>query len=295
MIKKAHIIEVCPRDGMQNLEAFVPTENKLKLIDDLVASGIKKMQVTSFVNPKAIPQMRDAAEVVKVVKAKYPEVLFTALVPNLRGAQSAYAAGIREISYVISASESHNKANVNSSIKASFDALEAIKKEFVDLKIKLDIATAFGCPFEGDVPIQKIFEMIDKAITIGVDELFLADTIGVANPQQMAEVLDAVKEAYPAISFGLHLHDTQGMGLANVLMAVQKGFDTFEAAAGGLGGCPFAPGAAGNIATEDLVNMLEKMGIPTDINLDRLLEAVSFIKENIKAGLTGHMGSARRF
>jgi len=221
MIKKAHIIEVCPRDGMQNLDVFVATENKLKLIDDLVASGIKKMQVTSFVNPKAVPQMRDAAEVVKGVMAKYPDVLFTALVPNLRGAQSAYAAGVREISYVISASESHNKANVNSSIEASFNALETIKKEFIDLKIKLDIATAFGCPFEGDVPVEKIFEMIDKAITIGVDELFLADTIGVANPQQMAEVLDAVKEAYPAISFGLHLHDTQGMGLANVLMAVQ--------------------------------------------------------------------------
>jgi len=294
MIKNASIIEVCPRDGLQNLEAYVPTKNKLELINLLASANIKKIQVTSFVNPKAVPQMNDAGEIVKIVLKKYPEVQFTALVPNLRGAALAYEVGIREISYVISASEAHNLANVRRTIEQSFEDLKAIKKEFKELKIKVDIATAFGCPFDGEVPVNKVLDMIDQAIKVDVDQIFLADTIGVANPEQMSKVLDAVVEKYPNVAFGLHLHDTQGMGLANVLIAIQKGFGIFESAAGGLGGCPFAPGAAGNIATEDLVNMLEKMGINTDIDLDKLMKSVQYIKENIKENLSGHLANISR-
>jgi hydroxymethylglutaryl-CoA lyase len=294
MIKNASIIEVCPRDGLQNLEAYVPTKNKLELINLLASANIKKIQVTSFVNPKAVPQMNDAGEIVKIVLKKYPEVQFTALVPNLRGAALAYEVGIREISYVISASEAHNLANVRRTIEQSFEDLKAIKKEFKELKIKVDIATAFGCPFDGEVPVNKVLDMIDQAIKVDVDQIFLADTIGVANPEQMSKVLDAVVEKYPNVALGLHLHDTQGMGLANVLIAIQKGFGIFESAAGGLGGCPFAPGAAGNIATEDLVNMLEKMGINTDIDLDKLMKSVQYIKENIKENLSGHLANISR-
>lgn len=289
MMKKASVIEVCPRDGLQNLEEYVPIESKLELIDLLVKANIKKIQVTSFVNPKAVPQMKDAEEIVNIVLKKYPDVVFTALVPNMRGARLAYEAGIREISYVISASEAHNLANVGRTIAQSLDDLRSIKKEFQDLRIKVDIATAFGCPFDAEVPVGQVLYIIDQAIDVGVDRIFLADTIGVANPDQMSKVLDTVMEKYPNISFGLHLHDTQGMGLANVLIAVQKGFEIFESAAGGLGGCPFAPGAAGNIATEDLVNMLEKMGINTDIDLDSLITSVQYIKDNIKRNLTGHL------
>ncbi|MBS7525135.1 hydroxymethylglutaryl-CoA lyase [Fusibacter paucivorans] len=289
-----NIVEVCPRDGFQNLENFIPTSKKLEIIEGLIAAGFKKIQTTSFVHPKAVPQMRDAAEIAETVIPKYPEVTFTALVPNLHGAEAAYKAGIREISYVISASESHNRENVRRTIAESFEALADIRKRFADLIIKIDIATAFGCPFEGDVPVEKVCEMIDKAIEIGVDDIYLADTIGVANPAQMGNVLDVVAAKYPSVAFGLHLHDTRGMGLANVVVALQKGFDTFESAAGGLGGCPFAPGAAGNIATEDLVNMLEQMGYETGIALEQLLKTVDVIKADVKSDLTGHLANICR-
>lgn len=285
----ASIIEVCPRDGLQNLDNYINIDVKLELIKLLVESGYQKIQATSFVNPKAVPQMKDATEVVRIAKLNFPDVVFTALTPNLQGAKAAYEAGIREISYVISASEAHNLANVRRSIDSSFDELKRIKDEFKDLKVKLDIATAFGCPFDGNVPVENVLAMIEAGKIVNVDQIFLADTIGIANPRQMETVLEAVKSAFPMDNFGLHLHDTYGMGLANIIVALDRGFNVFEASAGGLGGCPFAPGAAGNIASEDLVNMLEKLGIETQIQLDKLLVAGRFIKSNIKSQLTGHL------
>lgn len=288
---KVEIIEVGPRDGFQNIPTFIPTNTKLRIIDTLVNSGFKKIQVTSFVHPKAIPQMKDSKEVAETVVEKYPEVTFTALVPNLYGAKSAYDSGIREISCVISASETHNKENINRSINESFEELAKIRSELNDVRIKLDIATAFGCPFEGEIPIQKISDMIDIAYKIGVDYVYLADTIGVANPKQVESVLEHLNKSFPDKNIGLHMHDTRGMGLANILTALQKGYTIFESAAGGLGGCPFAPGAAGNIATEDLVNMLESMGITTNIKLDKLYDSTNLIKEHIKHNLTSHMAN----
>jgi hydroxymethylglutaryl-CoA lyase len=194
---------------------------------------------------------------------------------------------------VISASESHNKANIKRTIDESFEGLEKIRNEFKTLKIKLDIATAFGCPFEGKVPIENVLAMMERAYKMEIDGVCLCDTIGVANPVQVEEVLKAVREKYPDKEIGLHMHDTRGMGLANIVVALQNGLNLFESAAGGLGGCPFAPGAAGNIASEDLVNMLEEMGISTGIDLDKLVGVARLIREKIKPELTGHMVNVR--
>lgn len=287
--KKAKIVEVGPRDGFQNLEEFIPTEVKLEVVDSMVEAGFKKIQVTSFVHPKAIPQMKDAADVAKTVVGKYKDVEFVALVPNFHGAKAAFEAGIGEVSCVISASESHNKANVKRTIDESFEGLEKIRNEFKTLKIKLDIATAFGCPFEGKVPVENVLVMMERAYGMGIDSVCLCDTIGVANPAQVEEVLKAVKAVYPDKEIGLHMHDTRGMGLANIVVALQNGFNLFESAAGGLGGCPFAPGAAGNISSEDLVNMLEEMGVSTGVDLEKSVSVARLIREKIKPELTGHM------
>ena len=290
----ATIIEVGPRDGFQSIKEWIPTELKLQIIERLIEADFKKIEITSFVSPKAIAQMKDAKAIVATLLEKYPDKLerFHALVPNLYGAKAAYEAGLREITYVISTSVAHNQANVRRTREASFDELKTIKKQYPDMKVKFAIATVFGCPYEGDIAIDEVKWMVYNGLDAGVDSFCLADTIGIANPLQIEEVLVELKRTFPAIDFSLHLHDTRGMGLANVAAALQQGVTEFEAAVGGLGGCPFAPGAAGNIASEDLVNMLEKMGIDTGINLDTLLEIIPIIKNEIKENLTSHLAYA---
>ncbi len=286
-----NITEVGPRDGFQSISEWIPTELKLQIIDGLINANFKKIEVTSFVHPLFIPQMKDAKVVVRALLEKYKNtnVIFNALVPNLFGAKSAYESGIREITYVISASVAHNRANVKRTREESFNELKEIKNQFPDLKINLAIATVFGCPYEGEIAIEQVKWMIEKGLHVEVENFTLADTIGVANPLQMYNVLSELKKDFKDIDFVLHLHDTRGMGLANVLMALQCGIRTFESALGGLGGCPFAPGAAGNIASEDLVNMLENMGISTSVNLAKLLSTVQIVKEKIKPILTSHL------
>ncbi|MDF2520000.1 MAG: hydroxymethylglutaryl-CoA lyase, partial [Clostridia bacterium] len=264
--KKVEVCEVGPRDGFQNIKEWIPTETKLEVIDALVNAGFKKMQVTSFVHPKAIPQLSDSKEVAKYAVEKYPDVQFNALVPNLFGAKSAYESGIRELTYVISASERHNLENVKKTIQESFDELAKIREEYKDCIIKIDIGTVFGCPFSGAVSIEQVLYMIEKSLELGADEILLADTLGIANPKQMYDVISAVKKRFSGLDFGLHMHDTRGMALANILVALQEGVTKFDSAVGGLGGSPFAPGAAGNASSEDLVNMLHQMGIETDVN-----------------------------
>ncbi len=279
-----HIIEVGPRDGFQNINTWIPTETKITVISSLLKAGIKEIELTSFVNPKDIPQMKDAGEIVDWILREcreYKDVEFSALVPNLKGAGLAWEAGIRKITYVISVSWRHNRENVKRTIKESFADLEAIRNQYPKLKIKLAIATAFGCPFLGDVPLAQVIKMIDAGLESRVDEISLADTIGTANPKQITEVLSVLKKRYQDIGFILHLHDAQGMGLANVLVALQQGFNYIETAIGGLGGCPFAPGAVGNIATEDLINMLEQMKIKTGVDLSQLLKASELVKNKI--------------
>ena len=286
---EVQIVEVGPRDGFQSIKEWIPTELKLEIITSLIEANLRKIEVTSFVHPKAIPQMQDARDVVKEVLDKYDDEDIIALVPNLVGAETAWKAGIKQITYVISASERHNMENVRRTVEESFAELKSLKERIPDLQIKLDVATVFGCPFLGHIPVEQVYKMIDNGLAIGVDEICLCDTIGIANPKQVGDMLTKIRDRYPDRVFSLHLHDTRGMGLANTLVALQKGITIFESAIGGLGGCPFAPGAAGNIATEDLVHMLEQMGIKTNIQLPKLLETAQLIKNKINPNLTGHM------
>jgi len=289
--KEVTIVEVGPRDGFQSIKEFIPTKLKLQIIEDLIKANFQKIEITSFVSPKAIPQMKDAKEITEYLLKKYPDKkdIFHALVPNLYGAKAAYEAGLREITYVISTSVSHNKANVRRSREESFNELKEIKTIFPAMKIKFAVATVFGCPYEGDIKIEEVKWMIQNGLDIGVEEFCLADTIGVANPLQIEEVLGELKSTFNDIDFSLHLHDTRGMGLANVIAALNQGVTKFESAVGGLGGCPFAPGAAGNIASEDLINMLECMGVNTGVNLDKVLSIIPTIMDKIKPILTSHL------
>lgn len=291
------LVEVGPRDGFQNIKEYIATETKLAVIETMIAAGVRTIEVTSFVHPKAIPQMADSAEVAKTVLAKYRDagLKALALVPNLTGAQKAYDCGIREVTYVISASEKHNLANINRTREQSLAELESILAGMPDLKVRLAAATAFGCPFQGKVDDNLVTSLIDSALELGVDSVVLCDTIGVANPRQVFRLVNLVREKFSHVPLGLHLHDTRGMGLANTLAGLEAGITTFETSVGGLGGCPFAPGAAGNTASEDMINMLQAMDIATGINLDRYLEAVGIVREKIQPVLTGHMASACKY
>lgn len=291
LVNQVNIVEVAPRDGFQSISNFIPTKLKIQIINELIKANFKKIEVTSFVSQKALPQMKDAKEIMQTLLQthKNKNVVFNALVPNLYGAKAAYEAKVDEITYVISASEAHNKANVRRSIDESFLQLQEIKKQFCNLKIKLAIATTFGCPYEGEVAIKQVFKMIEKGLSLHVDEICLADTIGIANPLQINNVLKQVMANFKDTNFSLHLHDTRGMGLANILVAMQNGINSFESAVGGLGGCPFAPGAAGNVASEDLINMLHCMGIETGVDLEVLTNLTQIIKEKIKPNLSSHL------
>lgn len=288
------IIEVGPRDGFQNIKVPITTQTKLAVIETMIESGIGAMEITSFVHPKAIPQMADAVQIVKTVLGKDRDTDFRpiALVPNLQGAQKAYEAGLREITYVISASEKHNLANINRTREESLTELQNIIAAMPDLKVRLDAATSFGCPFQGKVEDECVLSLIKTAVSIGAKEVILCDTIGVAQPLQVYELAQKAKEALPKIPLTMHLHDTRGMALANTIAAMQAGIVSFETSVAGLGGCPFAPGAAGNCATEDLLNMLQAMGIETKVNLHAYLKAVYLVRDHIQKDLTSHMVNA---
>ncbi|MDT8900153.1 hydroxymethylglutaryl-CoA lyase [Anaeroselena agilis] len=292
---KVDVFEVGPRDGFQNIKEFIPTPAKLAVIDKLVAAGVRNLEATSFVHPKAIPQMADAAEVAATVAARHPGLRKVALVPNLTGARKAYECGIREITYVVSASEKHNLANINRTREQSLADLRGIVEAIPGLRVRLAAATSFGCPFLGRVEAGLVTSLVEAALRIGVDTVVLCDTIGVATPLQVDRLVREVRTLFPAVPLGLHLHDTQGMGLANTLAGLEAGVTMFETSVGGLGGCPFAPGAAGNTATEDMLNMLHRMGIATGIDLDAYLEAVRLVKETVQPALTGHMAYACKY
>lgn len=289
MNKQIDIYEVGPRDGFQNLKTYIPLEKKLKIIDDLIASGVKHLQITSFVSPKAIPQLKDAAEVARLCLEKYKNVDFFALVPNLRGAQTAWEVGIRKISYVVSLSESHNRANINRTHEESYEELRKIMEKFPEMHVCIDLATAFGCPFEGKVPAETVVGFMKDYVALGVHEFNLCDTIGIANPKQVRTVIHVVRAAYPDLILQVHIHDTRNMGMVNTLAAIEAGVERIQSTLGGLGGCPFAPGASGNLATEDIVYMLNDMGYYTGIDFDELLEASKREKEVIADGVfSGH-------
>ncbi|HGM5578680.1 TPA: hydroxymethylglutaryl-CoA lyase [Pseudomonas putida] len=264
--------EVSPRDGLQIEPTWVPTEDKIRLIDGLSTLGFSRIEAGSFVSPKAIPQLRDGDEVLRGIQ-RQPGVVYVALIPNLKGAERALAAGVDELNLVLSASQSHNLANMRmrreQSLAGFADIAQAVQGRAVSLNAS--VATAFGCPFEGAVDEDLVLRLLDSYLELGVQGVTLADTTGMANPRQVARLVRRSLERLPASMLTLHFHNTRGLGLCNVLAGYEAGARRFDAALGGLGGCPFAPGASGNICSEDLVNLCIETGIPTSIDLDGLL------------------------
>ncbi len=289
-MKAIEIYEVGPRDGFQNQKIYIPKENKLRIIDAIAASGVNHIQVTSFVSPKAIPQMADSAEVAAACVEKHPELSLYALAPNLRGASNAWNAGIKHIFYVVSLSASHNKANINRTHEQSMKEYLNIRENLPDMEVSIDLATTFGCPFEGKPSTQAVVDFIGSYVEAGVGEVDLCDTVGLANPAQVREVIAAVKGAFPSLELQVHIHDTRNMGMVNTLAAIEAGVTKCQSTLGGLGGCPFAPGASGNLATEDLVYMLNDMGYATGIDTDALVAAARLEKELLGYGnFSGHL------
>ncbi len=289
MNKHVTVAEIGPRDGFQSISCMmIPTETKLEIIEAILASGVKKLQCTSFVSPKAIPQMQDASEIAKTLLEKHPEVDLFALVPNFRGAQSAVEAGLKTVSPVISLSVSHNQNNVRRTHEQSFDELKRIMDTFPELNIDLDVATAFGCPFEGRMTVPALVDFVGKLYDLGIRSFNICDTIGVAYPTQIRETFQALMAAYPDVHFSVHIHDTRNMGILNSLEAERCGVDTVQTTLGGLGGCPFAPGATGNTATEDFVYLLDREGYETGIDQKKLLAAAKLEVEKIPGNYSGH-------
>jgi hydroxymethylglutaryl-CoA lyase len=267
------IREVGPRDGLQN-EAPVPTRAKVELLDALSATGVRRIEAVSFVHPKAIPQMADADEVWAAAR-RADGVRYSALVPNSRGAQRALAAGFRELEVVVSASDTHNRHNVNRSTDESLDDIAGLIAEVhsAGATVEVIVSTSFGCPYEGDVPPARVSSIVDRVVADGADRIAFGDTTGMATPRRVTDVLDAVRARHADVPTLLHFHNTRGTALANILTALRYGITEYDASVGGLGGCPYAPGATGNVATEEVVHMLHDMGIDTGIDLDAMLEA----------------------
>ncbi|HEY2020563.1 hydroxymethylglutaryl-CoA lyase [Paraburkholderia sp.] len=269
---KLIVQEVAPRDGLQIEPTWVDTPDKVALIDALSTCGFTRIESGSFVSPKAIPALRDGEAVFQQIE-RHPGVIYVALVPNLKGAERAVSAGANELNLVMSASQTHNRANMRMSCESSLAAFADIVRHVQGSLVLLNatVATAFGCPFEGRIDEDRVIAIVDTYREMGVEGITLADTTGMANPRQVARLVARVLQRIPASALTLHFHNTRGLGLANVLAAYEVGARRFDAALGGLGGCPFAPGASGNICTEDLVNMCDEMGIRTGIDLDKLL------------------------
>lgn len=272
--RRVIVTDVVCRDGFQDEGRIIPTADKLRVIAGLVRAGVRSIEVTSFVHPKVVPQLADADDVVARAPRDQP-VIYSALLPNLKGAQRALAAGIDEIHLVVSASDSHNRANLNRTTAESLDQLSDVAAyvQTADPGVHLvgTIATSFGCPFEGHVPVERVCWVVERFGAMGIAQIVLADTTGMANPLQVGQTLRALRPRFPTVEWGLHLHNTRGLGFANAFAGLQVGVTRFDASLGGLGGCPFAPGATGNISTEDLVHMLHAMNIETGIDLDALI------------------------
>jgi hydroxymethylglutaryl-CoA lyase len=270
--KEVKVIEIGPRDGLQNEPIFLETENKITLIKKLVESGFKEIEATSFVHSKWIPNLRDAEEVIAEVK-DLPATFF-ALVPNERGYERAIKSGIDGVTFVLSATDSHSKKNLNRTTKDSINELATLVQYAQQDKVqyRASVSTAFGCPFEGNPGLERIIEVVGSLKNIGFSRIGLCDTIGIANPFQVYTWMTKLKEHFSEIEFELHFHDTYGRGLTNVVAGIQAGVFAFDSSIGGLGGCPYAPGATGNISTEDLVFLLNEMNIANGIHTNKMLE-----------------------
>jgi hydroxymethylglutaryl-CoA lyase len=284
--------EVAPRDGLQIEKQWVETQDKIALIDGLSACGFTRIEAGSFVSPKAIPALRDGADVFGGI-ARRDGTIYVALVPNAKGAERALAAKADELNLVMSASQTHNRANMRMSCEASLAGFEEIVA-LCDVSLNATVATAFGCPFEGRIDEERVLSIVRTYREMGIKGITLADTTGMANPRQVARIVSRVLSHIPADDLTLHFHNTRGLGLANVLAAYEAGARRFDAALGGLGGCPFAPGASGNICTEDLVNMCDEMGIPTGIDLQKLITLSRTLPALVGHEVSGQVAKAGR-
>lgn len=271
---RVSVYEVSPRDGLQNEAAPIPLEAKKRLVDALIASGLSRIELTSFVSPRWVPQLADADELVTSVQAREGLTL-SALCPNAKGFERARAAGLREIAVFMSASETHNKKNTNKSVEQSIETFTEVVPPALEsgMRVRAYVSTVWGCPYEGEVDPKRALDITQRLLNLGCYQVSLGDTIGVGTPLQTRRISELFLSELPAEQIALHLHDTRGTALANALVGLELGIRDFDASVGGLGGCPYAPGAAGNLATEDLVYMLHGMGIETGIDLEALIEA----------------------
>ncbi len=294
--ERVTICEVGPRDGFQIEPDFIATEQKIEAVDLLSAAGLARIEVTSFVHPKVVPQLRDAEAVMAGIRRR-PGTRYTALVPNDKGAVRAVDAGVDEIHTVLSASESHNLANVNMTIAESVERLRAVMQvaEPARVPVACGVSTSFGCPFEGAVPLDRLENVVRRLVDIGARAVGLADTTGMANPRQVARTFEYLMPKFPGVEWTLHTHDTRSMAISNILAALECGVTHFDASIGGLGGCPFAPGASGNVCTEDLVHCLGSMGVETGIDLDRLIAAARRVEEILGRRLPGQIIKAGKW
>ncbi|MCD4713915.1 MAG: hydroxymethylglutaryl-CoA lyase [Clostridiales bacterium] len=285
-----NICEVGPRDGLQNEATILSVEDKVELIERAVDAGYKTIEIGSLVHPKAIPSLADTEEVFKRLKL-HEDIEYRALVTNLRGVQRAVNAGVQKVKLTVSASESHNLSNFNRSTMETIDQFKACISFASENNIEVSaaISTAFGCPFEGSISIERIESVIEKLIELGVNEISLSDTTGMANPRDVYEKCNYMIIHYPEIKWNLHFHNTRDMGLANVLAAMNAGIVNFDAAFSGIGGCPYAPGATGNLCSEDLVHMCENMGIKTGVDIDKAIQLAKRVREMIGHSTESYM------
>ena len=294
MKKRIYFNEVVTRDGFQMEPEFVPTDDKVALINALSACSYAKIEVTSFVSPKAIPMLRDADEVMGRIQ-RVPGVEYTVLVPNMRGAERAFEARADELNLVMSMSQSHNQANLRMTMEQSFAALSDIIKRAEGLAaINISLSCAFGCPMEGDVPEAVVLEHAQRFADVGVRGVTVCDTTGMAHPAQVKRMAELLQQRFEPLQLTLHFHNTRGMGLANVLAAAQSGITRFDGSLGGLGGCPYAPGASGNVCSEDAIHILDAMGYDTGMDVDKLLELARQLPQIVGHTVPGQVAKAGR-
>jgi len=288
---RVHIVEVGPRDGLQNEAATISVGEKVAFVDRLTEAGHSHIEVSAFVSPRWVPSMADADAVFAGINRR-PGVRYTALVPNLAGLERARAARVDGVAIFAAASETFSRRNINQSIDASIETYHAVceSARTTSLPVRAYLSTVFGCPFEGNVAVERVIEIAQRLLELGAYEVALSDTIGIAHPGQVSRVLDRVTQVLPLERIALHFHDTHGTALANVYVSLAAGVTTFDSSAGGLGGCPYAPGATGNLATEDLVYMLDGLGVDTGVSLERVVAASRAIEPHV-----GHLLPSRVF
>ena len=276
------VVEVGPSDGLQNEAVAIPADDKVNFVDRLSAAGLPVIEAGAFVSPKWVPQMADTSDVFRGI-ARRAGTRYTAIVPNLEGLERAHASGVDEVGIIAAASDTFSLRNINQDVDASLDTYRAVCARASELHVRVRgyVSTAFGCPFEGEVPPARVASVAEALMNMGAFEVAISDTIGIAHPGRVRGVIAVIAERVPLHAVALHFHDTRGTALANVLTALELGISTFDASAGGLGGCPYAPGATGNLATEDLIYVLNGLGIETGVDLNALVQASAFIEPKV--------------